>query len=50
MAKSRNEAILEGHLLKKNKWFMKQERIFKLYTTGELMYYKPEKLELMGTF
>lgn len=41
---------MEGNLLKKNKWFMKQERIFKLYPTGALMYYKPEKEELMGTF
>jgi hypothetical protein len=32
--------ILEGMLLKKNRWFMKQERRFKLYATGEIKYYK----------
>ncbi len=32
--------MLEGLLLKKNKWFMKQERLFKLFTTGHLKYFK----------
>lgn len=36
-------AVLEGNLLKKNKWFMKQERRFKLYATGELKYYKGQE-------
>ena len=35
--------------MKKNKWFMKQERRFKLYATGQIKYYKgqEEKGELM---
>lgn len=40
---SQNMAVLEGNLLKKNKWFMKQERRFKLYATGEIKYYKGQE-------
>ena len=32
--------VLVGNLLKKNKWFMKQEREFRLYADGRLEYYK----------
>lgn len=32
--------VLEGILLKKNKWYMKQERRFKLYANGQLKYFK----------
>jgi hypothetical protein len=36
--------LLEGLLLKKNKWFMKQERLFRLFTTGHIKYFKgPEE-------
>jgi hypothetical protein len=40
MALAKGNSILEGILLKKNKWFMKQDRLFKLYATGEVKYYK----------
>ena len=32
--------VLEGNLLKKNKWYMKQERRFKLYADGRITYFK----------
>ena len=35
--------LLEGNLLKKNKWFMKQERRFKLYANGEIKYFKGQE-------
>jgi hypothetical protein len=33
-------AVLEGILLKKNKWRMKQERRFFLYANGRVTYFK----------
>lgn len=40
LAIKKGSPILEGNLLKKNKWFMKQERRFKLYATGHIKYFK----------
>jgi hypothetical protein len=40
MAIKKGTPILEGNLLKKNRWFMKQERRFKLYGSGEIKYFK----------
>lgn len=37
--------MLEGLLLKKNRWMMKQERRFKLYATGEIKYFKDQELK-----
>ena len=51
MAQRKGECILEGMLLKKNQWFMKQERTFKLFPTGEIKYYKTDGAkEQCGTF
>lgn len=47
MALMSGEVILEGILLKKNKWYMKQERRFKLYANGQIKYFKDA--ELKGT-
>jgi hypothetical protein len=35
--------LLEGNLLKKNKWYMKQERRFKLYANGKIIYFKGQE-------
>ena len=35
--------VLEGNLLKKNRFFMKQERRFKLYATGHLKYFSGQE-------
>jgi hypothetical protein len=43
LAKSKGTPFLEGNLLKKNKFFMKQERRFKLYPTGEIKYFKGQE-------
>lgn len=43
MAKKKGDPILEGNLLKKNKWFMKQERRFKLFANGDIKYYKGQE-------
>jgi len=40
MALVSGAVVLEGMLLKKNKWYMKQERRFKLYANGHLKYFK----------
>ena len=40
MAIKKGQPILEGNLLKKNRWFMKQERRFMLFAAGEIKYYK----------
>jgi hypothetical protein len=40
IARQKGAPVLEGNLLKKNKWFMKQERRFKLYATGVIKYFK----------
>jgi len=32
--------VLVGKILKKNRWFMEQERRFELYANGDLKYYK----------
>jgi len=40
MALVSGTVVLEGMLLKKNKWYMKQERRFKLYANGQLKYFK----------
>jgi hypothetical protein len=37
--------ILEGILLKKNKWYMKQERRFKLYANGQIKYFKDAEMK-----
>lgn len=42
-ALKKGSPVLEGNLLKKNKWFMKQERRFKLFATGEIIYYKDQE-------
>ena len=34
-----NEPILKGQLLKKNKFFMKQERLFELFMDGTIKYF-----------
>ena len=34
-----NEPILKGKLLKKNRFFMKQERLFELYVDGQIKYF-----------
>lgn len=34
-----NEPILKGKLLKKNRFFMKQERLFELFTDGQIKYF-----------
>jgi hypothetical protein len=39
MAAKKGQPILVGVLLKKNNWFMKQERIFELYPSGEVKYF-----------
>jgi hypothetical protein len=38
---------MEGYLLKKNKYWMKQERLFRLYIDGTIKYFK--KTEQKGT-
>ena len=43
LAIQNKQAVLEGLLLKKNKYFMKQERRFKLFATGEIKYYKGQE-------
>jgi len=40
LASRKGEPILEGKLLKKNNWYMKQERLFRLYPNGDLSYFK----------
>ena len=40
-----NSEILKGRLKKKNRYGMKQERIFKLYMNGQLKYYADCKLK-----
>lgn len=40
LAMSKGMPVLEGNLLKKNKWYMKQERRFKLYADGRITYFK----------
>ena len=37
------QPILSGYLLKKNRYFMKQERRFELYANGDLKYYNGDQ-------
>jgi len=51
MAAKQGKPILVGVLLKKNNWFMKQERIFELYASGEIKYFTNDpKREPKGSF
>ena len=36
----KQEVLLRGYLMKKNWFGISQIRMFKLYNTGEIMYYK----------
>jgi hypothetical protein len=40
LALQAGSAVLEGLLMKKNKWMMKQERKFLLYADGRITYFK----------
>jgi hypothetical protein len=40
IALKKGTPVLEGLILKKNKWLMKQLRRFKLYANGDLKYFK----------
>ena len=41
--------FLEGKLIKKNKFTLKQERCFRFFIDGQLKYYDPSTLEEKGT-
>ena len=40
-----SSVVLKGHLLKKNKYGIRQKRFFELYQYGELKYYKDREKE-----
>ena len=41
--------FLEGILIKKNKWFMNQERDFRIFISGLMTYYVPSTGEEKGS-
>jgi len=43
IALKKGTPLLEGILIKKNRWFMKQERRFKLFANGEIKYFKGQE-------
>ena len=50
MSVNEDRIVREGHLKKKNEWYIKQERRFVLYKSGKIEYFEPKKNEKRGSF